>query len=255
MRGWPLNQLILLLLFVVIFSACGSHVWHSVRKGDTLYSISFRYGQDYKQVAQWNNITPPYIISSGQYIRISAPPPAEQRRLLNQHNSKKVATLVSSPDVEKKASNQAPITSRRYPDNTIIVVTKAAAVKYPKTVKWYWPVQGKIIQFFSTKQPGRKGIDISAKLGTVIKAAASGRVVYAGEGLANYGKLIIIKHNEQFLSAYAHNRVMLIREGQHVEAGTAIAEMGASGTSNVKLHFEVRRKGKPVNPLRYLPKR
>jgi len=245
-----LSALVIIILITAILSACGSHVWHSVRKGETLYSISFRYGQDYKQVAQWNNIAAPYVINPGQAIRIAAPPPGQRSPVISTA-TKNTPAIVSSSTVTTTRKNTA---AKTQPKNTIIVTTKPAP-HYPDKVIWRWPVRGKVIQTFSDKQPGRKGIDISAARGTLIKAAASGRIVYTGAGLTSYGKLIIIKHNEQFLSAYAHNQKLLVKEGQDIAAGTAIAEMGDSGTDRVKLHFEVRRKGKPVNPLRYLPSR
>jgi len=255
MKNAPRIIVVLFVMVTVIISGCGSHVWHPVRKGETLYSISFRYGQDYKQVAQWNNITAPYVINPGQNIRIAPPPAGDAVRVVSAVTktkprvvSKPVVAIAGKKSAEKKLTES-------HPENTMLIATRPPPPVYPKKVVWRWPVWGKVIQTFSGKQPGRKGIDIVAARGSVIKAAASGRVVYAGEGLASYGKLVIIKHNEQFLSAYAHNRKLLVKEGENIKAGTAIAEMGDSGTNKVKLHFEVRRKGKPVNPLWYLPKR
>ena len=255
MRGVPLTVIILFIMTTVVLSGCGSHVGHMVRKGETLYSISFRYGQDYKEVARWNNIKPPYLISPGQNLRITSPPAGEELAAISSAEKKK--PVVMDKSVGSMTVNKLPVKKpvETHQKNTIIVTTKPPPPEYPKKVVWRWPVWGKVIQTFSDKQPGRKGIDIRAASGSIIKAAASGRVVYAGEGLASYGKLIIIKHNEQFLSAYAHNRKLLVKEGQNIKAGMVIAEMGNSGTNTVKLHFEVRRKGKPVNPLWYLPKR
>ena len=120
---------------------------------------------------------------------------------------------------------------------------------------WQWPARGKILQSFSSSSGKNKGIDIAGKLGETVKAAASGSVVYAGSGLLGYGRLVIIKHNEQFLSAYAHNRVLTVKEGDKVKGGQKIAEIGSSGTTSTKLHFEIRSNGKPVDPVRYLPRR
>jgi len=119
---------------------------------------------------------------------------------------------------------------------------------------WVWPSEGKLIAKFSSKTPINKGIDIAGRLGESVHAAAAGSVVYAGSGLLGYGNLVIVKHNDEFLSAYAHNKRLLVKENQQVKAGQVIAEIGSSGTDKVKLHFEIRRQGKPVDPLRYLPK-
>jgi len=120
---------------------------------------------------------------------------------------------------------------------------------------WYWPTkQGKVIQRYHAHEPGKRGLQLSGLTGQAIFSAADGRVVYSGSGLTRYGKLIIIKHNATFLSAYAHNRRLLVKEGERIRAGQKIAEMGSTGTNRIKLHFEIRRNGKPVDPLRYLPK-
>ncbi|MEH6344918.1 MAG: peptidoglycan DD-metalloendopeptidase family protein [Bermanella sp.] len=120
--------------------------------------------------------------------------------------------------------------------------------------RWTWPAKGKLIAKFSAKSPANKGIDIAGGLGESVTAAAAGSVVYAGSGLLGYGNLVIIKHNEQYLSAYAHNKRLLVKESQKVKAGQTIAELGSSGTDKVKLHFEIRRQGKPVDPMLYLPR-
>jgi lipoprotein NlpD len=251
------NLIILLVVTTLLLAGCGSFVIHTVRKGETLYSISFRYGQDYKQVAEWNSIESPYIISPGQHIRISPPlPGAQQHVAITENRTTQVSSTTAVPVNESIAASTVTGRSQTVSPtrSTQSDSSKPPPPAYPQTVAWQWPVKGEIIKTYSARQPGRKGIDISADRGTLIKAAASGRVVYAGEGLASYGKMIIIKHNEEFLSAYAHNQKLLVEEGQNIDAGTIIAEMGDSGTNKVKLHFEVRRKGKPVDPLHYLPK-
>ena len=246
---------ILLLVITLMLAGCGSFNTYTVRKGDTLYSISFRYGQDYKQVAEWNHIDPPYIISLGQILHISPPSQNKQHPAIAPAGKgiTDTASASGSPATNPSVKPSTPQTTDRQTTSTT-VMPRQTPPAYPREVSWQWPVRGDIIQTFAGRQPGRQGIDIAAARGTTIKAAASGRIVYAGEGLSSYGKLIIIKHNEQYLSAYAHNRVMLVKEGQNVDAGDAIAEMGDTGTDKVKLHFEVRKKGKPVDPLRYLPK-
>ena len=243
----------LLLVTTLILTGCGSFNTYTVRKGDTLYSISFHYGQDYKQVAEWNHIDPPYIISPGQILHISPPLQGKQHAAIPRTRMDATDTA-SSASVTMPADNPATSSTATEQYGGRPGVSRQPVFAYPEKVNWQWPVRGDVIQTFSGRQPGRQGIDITAVRGTKIKAAASGRVVYAGEGLSSYGKLIIIKHNEQYLSAYAHNRVMLVKEGQNVNAGDPIAEMGDTGTNRVKLHFEVRKKGKPVDPLKYLPK-
>jgi len=254
-----LSIIVIILLSGLILSACGNHVWHYVRKGDTLYSVSFRYGQDYQQVAKWNQIAPPYTISPGQRLRVSPPldsdfstvaaVPSSQGRDLDKTDNvdQGVNHQPTLSRVQPRPERQASITAAG-------IDARPAPPVYPDKIVWKWPARGKVIQSFSKKQPGPKGIDIAGRKGMPVRAAASGRVVYAGEGLASYGRLIIIKHNEKFLSAYAHNEKLLVKEGQNVEAGSVIAEMGASGTDRTKLHFEVREMGQPVNPLIYLPK-
>jgi len=255
MRFVAHTSFILLLFTTLILAGCGSFNAYTVRKGDTLYSISFRYGQDYKQVAEWNHIDPPYIISPGQILHIS-PPGQIKQHPVKTPASEGITETASAPGSSVTVAVVKPSTSQaaggQVGDRPAI--TRQVPVEYPRDVRWQWPVRGDIIQTFSGRQPGRQGIDITATAGTSIRAAASGRVVYAGEGLSSYGKLIIIKHNEEYISAYAHNRVMLVKEGQNVDAGDPIGEMGDTGTSRVKLHFEVRKKGKPVDPLKYLPK-
>lgn len=200
---------------------------HVVRRGDTLYSIAWAAGLDYRRLARWNGISPPYLIRPGQNLRLTAPPAGERPR----------ATAAAKPRPPRRAARP-----------TAAQPTASATVK-----KWVWPTTGKVITRFSATR--NKGIDIQGRDGQPVRSAAPGRVVYAGSGLRGYGKLIIVKHNEIFLSAYAHNRKLLVAEGSQVSRGQAIAEMGSSGTNQVKLHFEIRRRGVPVDPLRYLPKR
>ncbi len=222
---------------------CGTFGDHVVRKGETLYSISWRYGYDYRQVAAWNNIPPPYIIREGQRLRLT--PPAERRE------------IGASPG----RSEPRPMTARR-PETRPAAQPKEKAepavvppAQPPRKLTWVWPAEGSILTRFSPGKPGRKGIDIGGRLGDPVKAAAAGRVVYSGKGIPRYGNLLIIKHNDKFLSAYAHNRRLLVEEGVMVAKGQKIAEMGRSGTgvTQVMLHFEIRVDGKPVDPMAYLP--
>lgn len=192
------------------------HSYHVVKKGETLSSIGWRYGVSVKQLAQWNNISPPYTIYPGQKLRLHSSAASTAKR-----SQKKTAT---------KPTVKAPATP---------------------VGKWHWPVRGKLIGKFSNKN---NGIDIAAKEGTKVLAAAAGKVVYAGDSLRGYGNLLIIKHNSIYLSAYAHNRKLLVAEGDKVEIAQPVAEVGKTGADRVKLHFEIRKDGNPVDPLRYLPK-
>ena len=209
-------------------------------KGETLYSIAWRYGLDYRELANANSISSPYVIYPGQKIDISntgvkAKPPLA---VAVRNPSKQPSTPVKPPQVKIENSHVSP----EMPRNTPVSA-------------WLWPANGKVIGHFSTNKPVNKGIDIAGSLGESVLAAATGTVVYAGTGLRGYGNLVIIRHDEKFLSAYAHASRVLVRENQEVKAGEKIAETGSTGTDKVKLHFEIRENGKPVDPLQYLPKR
>lgn len=194
--------------------------YYSVKKGDTLYSIGFRSGHGYKRLAAWNKIPPPYNVYIGQKLTLL--PRTKAKKNLNSKKQKKKKSRIS--------------------------VNKEKMLK----LYWQWPVKGKLLRdFYHT---GSKGIDIAGKSGQNIKAAASGVVVYSGSGLVGYGKLIIIKHNYVYLSAYANNRRLLFKEGQKVKKGQIIAEMGVGANAKSSLHFEIRKEGKPVDPIHYLPK-
>jgi lipoprotein NlpD len=195
---------------------------HKIKPGESLYEIAWRYNRDFVDLAKINNLKSPYRIQAGSYVRLSSNSP-----------------LPKTPPVAKK------MTPTVNPIPEPILSTK---------VSWEWPSSGKIIQNFSSEK-GQKGIDIAGKSGQPVLAAAPGVVVYSGSGLRGYGQLIILKHNDEFLSAYAHNRHLSVKEGDWVKALQQIAEMGQTDTESVRLHFEIRRKGDPVNPLQYLPKR
>ncbi len=230
--------------------------YHIVEKGDTLYSIAFRYSRDFKAVAQWNRISPPYTIYPGQFIRLK---PAADQRTANPLTKKK-GTPLQSETVKKRPSKNESVATAPKPKPVTNpapkqVVTKQNTKKPLPTgaVKWSWPTVGKIVK--SNSPTSRKGIDISGKSGQTIKAAATGDVVYSGSGLFGYGKLIIIKHNETYLSAYAYNSKLLVKEGDRVRAGQPISYMGQDHSGRTVLHFEIRKNGKPTNPITYLPKR
>jgi len=205
---------------------------YKVKKGDTLYSISWRYGMDYKTLAKINNIAPPYKIYVGQKLRFKS--------------YRQATTTVA------KAQTTQPQPPKYQPSKSTNTTVKTTG---NQALKWHWPTQGKIVSTYSKSAAGRKGLDIVGKSGQSIVAAASGKVVYSGNGLPRYGNLMIIKHNEVYLSAYAHNKTLLFKEGDYVKAGQKIATMGNTGTQSTQLHFEIRRNGKPVDPMRFLPKR
>lgn len=220
---------------------------HKVRPGDTLYSIAWEYGLDYGTIARWNGIRAPYTIVVGQ------------RLYLYPRNASHSTTVAKDSRTSKSASSN----SIKKPSSTTAAGSAPAARTSEKTVKnienssaklaWQWPTQGRLIRTFQANSPGKKGIDIAGNAGQPVRAAAPGRVVYSGSGLVGYGRLIIIKHNQNYLSAYGHNQKLFAQEGNQVHAGQVIAEMGNSGTNRVQLHFEIRRDGKPVDPLKYLP--
>lgn len=259
---------------------------HTVQKGDTLYAIALEYGFDYKELAELNGISSPYVIRIGQQLRIN---PQPQTQALVQEESgvvttalKPVVSLAEAKEgilkTQPKAvkipySAEAEAAPAVAPKPELVAAKPAPAEEKPKPseakpapassettkpgaddedLEWAWPSKGKIIASFN-EGASLKGVDIAGKAGQPVLASAPGKVVYSGSGLRGYGKLVIIKHNKTFLSAYAHNSQILVREGQNVVKGQRIAEMGDSDADQVKLHFEIRRMGKPVDPLKYLP--
>jgi len=280
---------------------------YQVKPGDTLYSIAFRYGKDYRELAQKNNIDVPYNISVGQIIHLNSKtttvaPVANNQKIyivkngdtavsvakkhgltlsqlvkanqlkkpyslevgqkLNLDTSKSIASAQTNPKLvpvagseDKTSTSVAQVQSE---NKAPAVINEAAPVRIVsgKTasvsgVSWMWPAKGTVIRNFSSSN---KGIDIAGSRGQNINAAAAGQVVYSGNALRGYGNLVIINHNNEFLSAYAHNDMLLVKEGQNVKRGQVIAKMGSTDASRVMLHFEIRYKGNSVNPRNYLPK-
>ncbi|WNF56877.1 MULTISPECIES: peptidoglycan DD-metalloendopeptidase family protein [Pseudomonas] len=225
-----------------------------VRPKDTLFSIAFRYGWDYKALAARNNIPTPYTIHPGQTIRFDG------------RTGSTSAAVASATDSTPSSSLKTTVI-RRQPNgattSTAVVAPSVASKPTPAPMPpagpaptgWGWPSNGILIGKFSSNGSLNKGIDIAGDLGQPVLAASDGTVVYAGSGLRGYGELVIIKHSDTYVSAYGHNRRLLVREGQQVKVGQTIAEMGSTGTDRVKLHFEIRRQGKPVDPLQFLPRR
>lgn len=231
-----------------------THGQYLVQRGDTLYSIAFRFGWDWKALAARNGIAPPYLIRVGQAIRFDGKRATRPTQV--------ASTSRATPAAPARRTPAAPIQSQpaRVPSAAPAPVKASPATTPVQSVArsasgWAWPSSGTLIGRFSSNGSLNKGIDIAGELGQPVLAASDGSVVYAGSGLRGYGELVIIKHSDTYVSAYGHNRRLLVREGQQVKVGQTIAEMGSTGADRVKLHFEIRRQGKPVDPLQYLPRR
>ncbi len=227
--------------------------YHRVQKGETLYSIAWFYGYDYRQIALWNDIDYPYLIKPNQEIQLY---PSLVRRA-SQNTYIRSAKKAHTPEYKVRREHRKVVQQTKRSIWRKRAKTKrthkAQKSNYASNIVWHWPTRGKIIRRFSSKH-GKKGIGISGKRGQRILAAAAGRVVYSGSGLRGYGQLIIIKHNNTYLSAYANNKKIWVKEQQKVKLGQHIADMGSNGENHSMLHFEIRKNGKPVNPVRYLPK-
>lgn len=253
-----------------------------VKKGDTLISISLEHGQDWRDIAGWNKLDNPNLILVGQEIRVVPPEGVAARPVLETrpidarpvrtepaaHNEEglkreprggKVAysdqALAAAIKTDAGAAPKVAVSEAR-PESKAVETPKSPAASEPRgdgDIDWAWPVPGKIVGTFN--DASNKGLDIAGTLGEAVHAAGAGKIVYVGAGLRGYGNLVIIKHDAMFLSAYAHNQKILVKEGQVVKKGQEIAVLGDSDSDRAKLHFEIRRQGKPVDPLRYLPKR
>jgi lipoprotein NlpD len=258
-----------------------------VKPGDTLFSIGLAFGYDYKEIASANRINAPYVIRVGQTLQLASLKAADAQPNAGNTDGDVTTfalsdntetTAVSKPTPPKVAAITEPLAIREpYSDtafNTALPVAKSSgisAVEAPaatstpatasqtaepvnqtdaKNATWIWPTKGKVLSVFN--QAGNKGIDIGGTRGQAINAASAGKVIYSGSDLRGYGKLVIIKHNATFLSVYAHNSVIMVKEGQQVSQGQKIAEMGDSDSPNVKLHFEIRKQGQSVDPAPYL---
>jgi len=261
---------------------------YTVQRGDTLYSIAVAFGQDYRDIARWNNLEDPTRIAVGQTLRVTPPEgdtsaaavvgvvtvnpsaPTETRPLEAVPQAAPPTALpppaapspAPSPSVTPPPAMPAPSTApslpSTVPSTTPDATTKPAAPVPPAaapsaTPLWQWPSKGKVIDAFSEGR--NKGIDIGGAEGDAVLAASDGEVVYSGSGLRTYGNLVIIKHNDDFISAYGHNKQILVKQGQAVRRGQRIADLGKSDDGLAKLHFEIRYRGKPVDPAKYLPKR
>ena len=255
--------------------------YYTVRRGDTLYSIALEHGVDYRDLAQWNKLEDAAKIRVGQPLRVVAPEEAPQIQIGAARGSGAVEARPLEPSAIAQQGQgdggmkTAPKALRMpYSEQNLAMLSKAepapaarpapqpvavaprpeppkAADRDPDAIDFIWPAKGKVLAAFS--EPNSKGVDIGGRIGDPVVAAAQGRVMYTGTGIRGYGKLIVIKHDNGFNSVYAHNREIMVKEGQQVVRGQKIAELGDTDADAPKLHFEIRKSGKPVDPLRYLP--
>ena len=229
----------------------GKPGYYTVKAGDTLIRIGLENGQGWKDIARWNNLDNANLIEVGQVLRVAPPAAAAatETGVVTRPVTSSAVVPASAASTPKPAASAAVAVPAPIPAPT----SAAAAASSEDDVPFIWPASGTLLAGFDEAR--NKGYDISGKAGDPVLAAADGRVVYAGAGLRGYGNLVILKHNNTFLTAYAHNQALLVKEDQTVRRGQKIAEMGSTDADRVKLHFEIRRQGKPVDPVRYLPAR
>jgi lipoprotein NlpD len=228
------------------FENAGKPGYYTVKPGDTMIRIGLENGQNWRDIVRWNNLENPNIIEVGQVLRVV--PPTNENPLVVTRPVSPGSAPASSTAPAQAASSAAKPASAPASANP---APAPAAAGGDEDIAWIWPAQGTMVAGFDEAK--NKGLDISGKAGDAVVASADGRVVYAGAGLRGYGNLVILKHNNTFLTAYAHNQTLLVKEDQNVKKGQKIAEMGNSDSDRVKLHFEIRRQGKPVDPAKYLP--
>jgi lipoprotein NlpD len=254
--------------------------YYTVRKGDTLIQIALEFGQNYRDLVAWNNLANPNDIKVDQTLRVLPPEGAPQTGSVATSSGVEVRPLTpsagqgaavpnkTSPKGDKRPYSDVTLAELQKPDAAPAspAVAKPEQPKQPEkapdvqqvptpddeSIAWIWPAEGKIISHFGE---GKRGIDIAGKMGQPVLAAGSGKVLYAGSGIRGYGNLVIVKHSNNLLSAYAHNKTIFVKEDQNVTKGQKIAEMGNSDSDEVKLHFEIRQQGKPVDPSKFLPNR
>ena len=251
---------------------------YTVRRGDTLFSIAFRHGLDYRRLAAANAIARPYTIFPGQRLMLREAPARSAAGSPASRGSPTVSAASAAPKVSPAAAKgaaakgaaakgtavkarpapppakTAPAPGQAAPASAAAVSAKAASGAAPAaSASWRWPAAGRVVRRFDGTL--NKGIDIAGPRGDVVRATRAGRVVYAGTGIAGYGLMLILRHSEEYLSAYGHSDALLVKEGDAVRAGQGVARRGSSGTDSVKLHFEIRRHGRPLDPLSVLPER
>jgi lipoprotein NlpD len=244
--------------------------YYTVHKGDTLIRIAFDRGLNYRDLAAWNNIANPDDIKVDQVLRLTPPEGVQVAAVPTPPQIEKTPPPLrkSTPKGEKRPYSDTAVADLQKPDERAdkpAVVASLAPAPAPsappaaavsaedRDLSWTWPSDGRVVAQFDEGK--NKGIDIAGRAGQQVLAAERGKVMYAGSGIRGYGNLVIVKHSNSLLSAYAHNRAILVKEGQEVRRGQAIAEMGDSDTDTVKLHFEIRQQGKPVDPSKFLPNR
>ncbi len=235
--------------------------YYTVRRGDTLLRIALDHGENYRDLVTWNNLADPDDIKVGQVLRVTEPgrtagvqtqpvpmpPSVPPRKTTPRADKKPYSDNVAEHQKVEKIEPSAPVAAPAIAPGSTVTATDN------DRLSWMWPSDGKIVATFDEGR--NKGIDIAGKMGQHVMAAGAGKVMYAGSGIRGYGNLVIVKHSNSLLSAYAHNRRIIVKEGQNVAKGEVIAEMGDSDTDSVKLHFEIRQQGKPVDPTRFLPSR
>lgn len=219
-----------------------------VRRDDTIYSIAFAFGLDYRALVTANNLSPPYALTPGQRLIMTHRPPSVETQNVSPILSVRTspAPVIHEETPIKRASSFASHSALRP------VISREPEPHYATHATWHWPVKGRLLQEFSRSPDGHAGISIGGRLGEPVRAAATGTVVYSGDGIRGYGNLIIIKHNDSYLSAYAFNQHNNVIVGEHVRAGSVIARMGQNDAGRTLLYFEIRRNGVPMNPLHYL---
>ncbi len=234
----------------------GKAGYYTVKPGDTLIRIGLESGQNWRDVARWNSLDNPNLIETGQVLRVVPPGAAVASAPSNTDVVTRPVAAASAAPAPLPPASATPSTPPRATPTVAPAapVASTPAASAEDEVAWSWPTSaGTVLAGFDEQK--NKGLDISGRAGDAVLASADGRVVYAGAGLRGYGNLIILKHNNTYLTAYAHNQALLVKEDQSVRKGQKIAEMGSTDTDRVKLHFEIRRQGKPVDPAKYLPPR
>ncbi len=226
----------------------GKPGYYTVKPGDTLIRIGLDHGQAWKDLVRWNQLANPNVIEVGQVLRVAPPDAVTAAATVASDKG-----VVTRPVTSSAAAVNGSAAAAAAPAPAAPAAAPAAPAAAPGDIQLAWPASGKVEARFDEAR--NKGLDIGGKAGDPVLAAGDGRVVYAGAGLRGYGNLLIVQHNKTYLTAYAHNQKLLVKEDQTVHRGQKIAEMGSSDADHVKLHFEVRREGKPVDPLRYLPAR
>jgi lipoprotein NlpD len=221
--------------------------FYTVKRGDTLYSIALEHGADYREVAQWNSLDDPSKLRVGQVLRVTAPPQAAQGVQIGAAPSAstkiEARPLGTPPAQQKPPAEQKPVA---------VAPREEPRLLDAQPLQFIWPAKGKVLAGFA--EPRRKGIDIDGKPGDPVNAAAAGRVTYVGNGIPGLGKLVVIRHDQGFITVYAHNKDVLVKEQQAVTRGQKIAELGSTDADRPKLHFQIRKGASAVDPLLYLPK-